>query len=335
MLRPASAWLILPATAFLALFFAFPSVRLLLLSFTSPALTLANYQRLVASGVYAEVLINTVQISALVALISVVLAYPVAFLLASLGDRMRNILLVAVVVPFFTSVLVRSYAWMVLLGREGIVNKILMRLGVIETPLRLIYNTTGLLISMTHILLPTAILLLLSVMRGIDTRLISVSASLGAGRLQTFLRVYLPLTLPGIGAAALLVFIFTLGNYVTPALLGGTRDMMLALVIAQQVNEVLNWPFAGALSTVLTGTTVALFLLFNRALNLDRMWGGTDRQGTAAPRIEWLAKWRSRVAQRILAMIDAVLELGLAPFRGGGSARPSTCRCCCCGWLRA
>lgn len=174
--------------------------------------------------VFALVLVfNDPRYLAAIAVLCVVLAYPLAYLLSTLRDRTRNLLLVAVALPFFSSVLVRSYAWMVLLGQDGIINRTLLRLGVVEAPLRLIYNTTGLLISMTHILLPTAVLLLLSVMRGSDVRLVRVSLSLGAGRLQTFLRIYLPLTLPGVGAAGMLVFIFAMGNYVTAALLGGTR----------------------------------------------------------------------------------------------------------------
>ncbi len=314
--RPALPWLLLPATLFLAMFFLYPSLKLFSLSFMAPGFTLDSYRRIVATSVYVRVLFNTIEIACTVAGLCVLLGYPLAFLLSTLRDRTRNILLVAVAVPFFTSVLVRSYAWMVLLGQDGIINKILLRLGVIHAPLRLIYNTTGLLISMTHILLPTAVMLLLSVMRGIDTRLLRVSASMGASRLQTFLRVYLPLTLPGVAAAAILVFIFAMGNYVTAALLGGTRDTMLAMVIAQQVDEVLDWSFAGALATMLTGMTVLLFFLFNRTLNLDRMWGGEALRG-GGPRPPHISRLRSRLVQALLSGIDAAqwaLARPLAPL---------------------
>lgn len=304
--RPTAGWCIIPAALFLVTFFVYPSLKLFLLSFLSPALTFANYRQLISTDIYVKVLFNTLRISATVSVICVLLAYPLAFLLASVRDRIRNILIIAVVLPFFTSVLVRSYAWIALLGDQGVVNKILLWLGIIHTPLRLIYNTTGLLIAMTHILLPMAVLLLLSVMRGIDRRLVHVSASLGANRLQTFLRIHLPLTLPGLGAAAVLVFIFTMGNYITAALLGGTRDTMLAMVIAQEVDELLNWPFAGALATVLTGTTILLFLLFNRALNLDRMWGGDAIRGDGTRRPRRSSHLRGVMAQGVLTAIDAV-----------------------------
>ena len=289
--RPADrTWLLLaPAVLFLLFFFGYPVARLLGLSIFDPEFTLRNYETALTAPVYVAVLRTTLKISIETTLLCLVLGYPLAYALSTVSERARNLLIIAVVLPYFTSILVRSYAWLVLLGRHGILNEAMIGLGVIDHPVKMIYNTTGVVIGMTHIMLPIMVLALYSVMRGIDTNLVKVSDSLGASRTQTFLWVYFPLSLPGVGAGCLLVFIFSVGFYVTPALLGGLRDTMLAMLIATQIQELLKWGFAGALSLILLVVTLALFLIFNRLMGLDRIWGG-DKVRDERP--SWLRAWR-------------------------------------------
>ena len=274
--RPADrTWLLLaPAVLFLLLFFGYPVARLLGLSIFDPEFTLRNYETALTAPVYVAVLRTTLKISIETTLLCLVLGYPLAYALSTVSERARNLLIIVVVLPYFTSILVRSYAWLVLLGRHGILNEAMIGLGVIDHPVKMIFNTSGVVIGMTHIMLPIMVLALYSVMRGIDMQLVKVSDSLGASRAQTFLWVYFPLSLPGVGAGCLLVFIFSVGFYVTPALLGGLRDTMLAMLIATQIQELLKWGFAGALSLILLVVTLVLFLIFNRLMGLDRIWGG-------------------------------------------------------------
>ena len=192
-------WLLLPAVAFLAVCYVYPLLRMIRTSLFIPGFSLQNYTTAITSPVYGRVLLNTVWLGVEVTSGCLVLGYPVAFLLATARPRARNLLMIAVVLPYFTSILVRSYAWLVLLGRQGLVNEFLRWLGVIDQPLRIIYNTPGVLIAMIHILLPVMIFALYSAMSGIDWRLGKVAASLGSSRIQTFFRVFLPLSLPGIG----------------------------------------------------------------------------------------------------------------------------------------
>ena len=280
---------------FLLLFFGYPVARLLGLSIFDPGFTLRNYEAALTAPIYLAVLQTTLKISIETTLLCLVLGYPLAYALSTASERVRSLLIIAVVLPYFTSILVRSYAWLVLLGRHGILNEAMIGLGVIDQPVRMIYNTTGVVIGMTHIMLPIMVLALYSVMRGIDMNLVKVSESLGASRAQTFLWVYFPLSLPGVGAGCLLVFIFSVGFYVTPALLGGLRDTMLAMLIATQIQELLKWGFAGALSLILLVVTLTLFLVFNRIMGLDRIWGGDKVRDERSPGVR---VWRWPAAVR-------------------------------------
>ena len=280
--------LLLPAVLYLLVFFAYPLIKLLSLSIFDPSFTLRHYEVVLASPVYLAVLQTTMKLSLLTTVFCLLLGYPLAYVLATSSDKVRNMLLIAVVLPYFTSVLVRSYAWLVILGRHGILNEAMVATGIIDQPIKMIYNSSGVVIGMTHIMLPIMVLALYSVMRGIDMNFVRVSDSLGASKIQTFLRVYFPLSVPGVGAGALLVFIFSIGFYVTPALLGGLRDTMLAMLIANQIQELLNWGFAGALSLVLLVVTLCLFLAFNRAMGLDRIWGADKvRDADTSHRTAW------------------------------------------------
>lgn len=202
-------------------------------------------------AVFTNIYVRTFQISAIVALLCAALGYPVAYLLASLPDRKANPLLVLVLLPFWTSALVRTAAWAVLLQTNGLVNNALQTIGVIDAPLQLIYNRLGVYIAMTHVLLPFFILPLYGVMKGIAPNEMRAASSLGARPLRAFLSVYLPQTLPGVAAGTIIVFTLALGYYVTPALVGGGADQMISASIAFYTNQSLNWGMAAALSLFL------------------------------------------------------------------------------------
>ncbi|MCC7267551.1 MAG: ABC transporter permease [Caulobacteraceae bacterium] len=226
-------------------------------------------ERAVFVGVFAR----TFEISAAVTLLCLLLGYPLAYLLASAQPRTANWLMILVLLPFWTSVLVRSTAWAVLLQTNGVINESLQWLNLISEPLRLIYNRTGVLVAMTHVLLPFLVLPLYGVMRGVPADLTRAALSLGATPLQAFARIYLPQTLPGVSAGALLVFVLALGYYVTPALVGGAGDQMISAFIAFYTNQSLNWGMAAALSIVLLAATLALMALYARLSGVRELTG--------------------------------------------------------------
>lgn len=270
--RALRRWLPLaPALAFLAMFFVYPLARMLALSLEAKEGPLAYYASIMASPVYMTVLGLTFKTALGVTVLCVVLGVPTAYLLASLEGTWRNVLLVAVALPFLTSILIRTYAWMAILGRNGVVNQLLLGAGLTEAPVRLMHNELGVYVGMVHVLLPFMILPVYSVMSAIDRRLLRAAASLGASPRRALLTVFLPLALPGIASGALLVFLIAIGFYITPALLGGPKQVMISNLIEVQVIELLQWGFASALAFVLLGATVLLMALFDRFLGLERL----------------------------------------------------------------
>ncbi|MEX3855150.1 putative spermidine/putrescine transport system permease protein [Paraburkholderia youngii] len=223
------------------------------------------------SAIFRAAFGRTVTISATVTLLCLVLGYPVAYLLATLPENQSNRLILFVIVPFWTSLLVRTTAWYVLLQPGGVINSALLRFGIINHPLPLIFNRTGVLIGMTHILLPYMILAIFSVMKGVPPVYMRAAKSLGAHPAVAFVRVYIPQTLPGVGAGCFLVFVLALGYYITPALLGGAGDEMISQLIASQTNDQLNWGLAGALSCYLIAFTAVFYFIFNRLVGIDRL----------------------------------------------------------------
>ncbi len=217
---------------------------------------------------YLPLLWRTFQISFLVALLCLLAGYPTAYVLTRLSPRVAGLLMICVMLPFWTSLLVRTTAWIVILQGNGPVNGLLQLLGFIEQPLELIFNRFGTLVAMTHVLLPYMILPLYSVMTGIPETHVRAAQSLGANQRVAFLKVYLPQTLPGLGAGLLLVFILALGYYITPALVGGPRDQMLSYMITYHVNEVVNWGMASALGLMLLLSTIVLIGACGRFVQL-------------------------------------------------------------------
>ncbi|MDP9365130.1 MAG: ABC transporter permease [Chloroflexota bacterium] len=279
--------LVLPATLFLAAFYGYPVAAMLLRSFNDPVWGLENFEPLtqlsrrmevfgfaLRGNAYLRVTIQTLELALGVTAATLLLAYPVAYVLASIRPSRANLLLVLVLIPFWTSILVRSYAWMVLLGREGTVNRLITQIGIRDEPVQLLNTRFAVYVGMIHILLPFMVLPLYSVMRGIDRNLLRAAENLGAQPSQVFRRVFLPLSLPGIGAGCLLVFILALGFYITPALLGGQRDVMISMLIAQLVTQ-LKWGFASALALVLLVTAIGIYVVFSRLLGVERLYGGT------------------------------------------------------------
>jgi putative spermidine/putrescine transport system permease protein len=223
------------------------------------------------ASVYRQAFVRTISISATVTLLCLVLGYPVAWLLANLPAKTSNRLMLLVIVPFWTSVLVRTTAWYVLLQPGGVINSLLMGLGLATHPLPLIFNRAGVLIGMTHVLLPYMILAIYSVMKSVSPVYVRAAQSLGAHPFIAFVRIYMPQTLPGVGAGCFLVFVLALGYYITPALLGGAGDEMISQLIAIQTNTQLNWGLAGALSAYLVIFTAIFYFLFNRIVGIDRL----------------------------------------------------------------
>ena len=213
---------------------------------------------------FGAILLRTFYISVVVTVICLLLGYPLAWWLANLPPRPSNVLMILVLVPFWTSILVRVAAWIVLLQSQGLVNRGLMGLGVIHEPLALLFNRTGVVIAMVHILLPFMILPLYSVMKSVPGTYVRAAVSLGSSPLAAFFRVYVPQTYPGIGAGGLLVFILSIGYYVTPALLGGADDQMLSYYIARYTNVMVNWGMACALGALLLVATLLLYGVYRR-----------------------------------------------------------------------
>jgi putative spermidine/putrescine transport system permease protein len=260
------ALLLAPALALIVVVFCVPVGLLLLRSLWEPVVGLQNYRALATQPVYARALWNTVEISLSVTALCLAAGYPLALSMARAGPRLRRLLVFTVLVPFWSSILVRTFAWLVLLQRRGLVNQALQGLGLTDAPLTLVHNRVGVLIGMAHILLPFMVLPLYSVMLRIDTSLMGAAATLGASPVRSFWRVYLPLSRPGVINGTVLVFILGLGYFITPALLGGPQDTMIAQLIQSQVADFGAWGMAGALAVVLLAAVGVSFAVIQRTL---------------------------------------------------------------------
>jgi ABC-type spermidine/putrescine transport system permease subunit I len=252
--------------------FAYPLLRLLPESLFAPGFTLEHYRRFFTVPLYVGVLWRTLRIAALTTVLCLALGYPTAYFLSRLSPRWTKVLLVFVVLPLWTSVIVRVYAWMALFQANGLVNRVLLDFGVIGEPLKIMYREGAVLVGMVHVLLPFMILPIYSVLRGLDPRLVTAAQNLGANGWQVFRRVVLPLSLPGAVTGTMFVFILSLGFFITPALLGGGRVIMIAILIEEQVRQFLNWGFAAALAAVLLVATALLYAGLNRVLRRDLTW---------------------------------------------------------------
>jgi putative spermidine/putrescine transport system permease protein/spermidine/putrescine transport system permease protein len=232
-------------------------------------LSLEHYQKMVEYKSYARVFVTTFQVSILTTLLCILIGYPLAYFLAMLPQRMAGFFMLAVLLPFWTSLLVRTYAWLVLLQKNGILNDFAISAGIWETPVKLVHNMTGTLIGMAHIMLPFLVLPLYGAMRKIERDMMHAAANLGATPIQAFWKIYFPLSLSGMVAGSLIVFVLCLGFYVTPAVLGGGRVVMVATQITAILENQFNWGAASALGVVLLVATIAILYLAGRFLKLD------------------------------------------------------------------
>jgi putative spermidine/putrescine transport system permease protein len=265
-LPPPWVWLLAPAAIFLGLFFLLPLIKLIAISL--PEGSTEFYRQILTTPLFIRVMGETFRVALIVMVVTVLVAYPYAYAMAQGGRVVLLLLSIALLIPFWVSLLLRSFSWIVLLQNTGLINSMLLSLGLIDKPLRLIRTPFGVMIGMVHILLPYAVLPLYTVMKKIDMRLMEASAICGASWSRGFMRIYFPLSLPGVAAAAILTFTLSLGFYITPALLGSPRDMMIAQLIAGQFSEQLNFGLGAALAIVLMILTALAFGLFGVA----RLW---------------------------------------------------------------
>jgi putative spermidine/putrescine transport system permease protein len=265
---------LLPALVLIVLFFVVPVLALLLRSVTEPEPGLQNYAALLGDGTYARVFFNTFLVASVVTAVTVLVAFPVAWMLAIMPSALASVIFGIIILSMWTNLLTRTYAWMVLLQRTGVINRTLMATGIIDQPLPLINNLTGVTIGMVYIMLPFMILPLVGTLRAIDPMTLRAAALCGASPFQAFRRILLPLSLPGVAAGGLMVFVMSLGYFVTPALLGGTSNMMLAEMIAQMIQSLLNWGLGSAAAFILLVVTMALYALQLRLVGVRRMSGG-------------------------------------------------------------
>lgn len=265
--------LILPLLAFLALAYLVP-VALMLARTAGETLGFEPLQQVFNSPVALKVFLYTLQTAVWVTVFTLVLAYPLAFFIATAGSLTASLLMTVVLIPFWTSILIRSYAWMVLLGRKGVINELLIYLGVLDQPLRLLNTGLAVYIGMIHVLLPFMILPILASLKGIDGRLVAAAENLGASPLSVFRHVILPLSMPGVLAGTVLVFVLALGFYITPALLGGASDMTISMLIAQEV-DLYRWDVGAAMAALLLAMTLMALLAFGRFVSLNKILGSS------------------------------------------------------------
>jgi putative spermidine/putrescine transport system permease protein len=266
--------LALPAVAIVLGLCAVPVLRVLALGFTDPKPGFQNYALLGSSETLLRIIGTTALMSVATTAITVVLAYVIAYAMVHIGRRELKWMFFFILLAFWLSILVRTFAWIIILRSEGPINQVLLWLGIVKQPIQLVRNTFGVVLGMVHVMLPLAILPLYSALGGIDQRLTAAARGLGCGRWRAFLWVFLPLSAPGLVAATVLVFVFSLGFFITPAVLGGGRVIMIAEYIRTQFEVTLRWGYAAMLATVLLVSVFAILGLAARFVNLRRILGG-------------------------------------------------------------
>jgi putative spermidine/putrescine transport system permease protein len=267
-----AALLVAPAVVSIVVLFVIPIGYVLLLSVTDPSISLDHYRRLFTVPLYASVLLNTFKTALIVTVACLLLGYPLAYVMARRNDVVAAVFLIAVALSFWSGFVVRTYAWLVILGNKGPITAGYALAGWGRPP-QLLFTSFSSMLGMTHILLPYMVLALYGVMRKIDPSYLRAAESLGARPFGAFRHVFLPLSLPGVVNGCILVFTMCLGFYITPILLGTPKDMMISQLISQQIEDLLAWGFASAIAVVLLACTLVLLGLYNRFAGLDRLWG--------------------------------------------------------------
>jgi putative spermidine/putrescine transport system permease protein len=319
-------WLLLaPAVVVLLVLMVWPVGQLLSLSFRAPEtgeLSLVFYERMFTSATYVRVLGLTFRCAFWTTVLSTLFSYPVAYLIATTREQSRAKLIFWILLPFWTSFLVRAFAWIVMLGRNGVINQFLLALGFTDTPIQLIYTFSAVMIGMLHALMPLCIVTMLSVMENIDGNLTRAARTLGARPGSAFWQIYFPLSLPGVAAGGLMVFITSLGFFIIPALLGGPSQIMLPQIILQQIQEVLNWPFAGALSLLLLVAAFVIFLIYDRVFGISTLAGSTSASAGTDASADGRFSQLSRRALAVAGLAADAAGVLLRPFAGSGTNGP-------------
>ena len=263
-----------PLLILLSVFFLYPLLTLFPESLTKEGqFSLLHYEQFFREPLYTHIVFRTIKIALFVTAICFLLGYPTAYIMAELKNKkILALSMICVLLPFFTSILVRSYAWIVLLQSNGIINKFLVSIGLIKEPLNLLHNEFAVFVGMVHILLPFMILPIYSVLKNLDRNLLRAARNLGANALKAFATVTFPLSLPGVGAGVMFVFILSLGFFITPALLGGPTTLMIATLISQLVNLTMNWELAEATAVMLLMITIIILVIFNKIIGLDKIY---------------------------------------------------------------
>ena len=278
MTRPdRTALLLLPALLMLGLVFLLPLilffVQTLLVEVPATALP-GLFTRVLTSRSMQVAMVSTLSIATAVTAVTLLLGYPVAFYLANRQGWRVSLVMFCIIVPYFTSIIVRTYSWMVLLGRDGIINQLLLESGLVTKPLPLLYNSFAIVVGMSYILLPYMILTLYAAIKAIDPSLPRAARALGAGPFTVFRRVYLPLSWHGVVSGCLIVLILGIGFFITPALMGGPGNVMVAMLVERSIEILLDWQTAAVMSVVLLAATLALYAVYGRVTDLRRMLGG-------------------------------------------------------------
>ncbi|MFT5066718.1 MAG: putative spermidine/putrescine transport system permease protein [Reinekea sp.] len=269
-------WLVAPFMLIVVGLYLGPLINILWLSFSDPEPGLGNYAKLLESDTLARIMWTTVRICIITTIIAVFLGYWVAYAMVHAYRKQQNLMLTFLLVSFWISILVRTFSWLMLLGRKGLVNESLEIVGLISEPIAFMRNELGVLIGMVHYMVPYAVLPLLVNMQTLDQRIMSASRNLGASGRQTFFRIYLPMTKPGIVASVLLVFILSLGFYVTPAVLGGGKVLMVAEYISVQLLITLKWGIAAMLAAMMLLGVLAMLWIMSKFMKLSTVFGGSS-----------------------------------------------------------
>jgi ABC-type spermidine/putrescine transport system permease subunit I len=271
------SWFVLPALALLVLGFLGPMVLFFVKTLAEQGGAAKLYELFAAvllSDAVSMALVQTHWIALLVTVAVLIISYPMAYYMANSSGLRFTLLLFCIIVPYFTSIIVRTYAWMILLGRNGLINQTLASLGIIDAPLDLLYTEMAVVIGMVYVLLPYMVLTLYATMKSIDPTLVRAARGMGASGPYAFWRVYFPLSLHGVVSGSLIVFILAIGFFITPALMGGPRDVMIAMLIERAVEITRDWPGAAVMSLILLAVTLVLYAVYYRVTDVRRMMGG-------------------------------------------------------------
>lgn len=299
-----------PLLVLLIGFLAIPLSYIVWGSFEGTKFNFAFYGRVFASTANFNILVHTLRVGLIVTVVSIVLAYPVAYLLTKVRSLPLSVLSVFILIPLFTAFLIRTYAWMIILGREGIINNTLLWLRIISAPLQLLNTTFAVVVGMTHVFVPMAIFTMYSAMARIDHGYSQAAQILGAKPVQAFLRVYLPMTLPGVFSAGILIFISAIGFYITPALLGGPSDTMISQMIVDQMTTLLNFELGYASSIVLLLVTIAILFVASLFIPLEMIWSSSTATSDGEP----------RAGARLFKRVKRALSPLISMFEGGAHA---------------